>query len=176
MNTLTQIRFVWKPIVFVACLIPFGIVAGKAIGITGSLGANPIEEVMDWLGNWGIRFVMIALAVTPLRKITGWNWLLRFRRMLGLFAFFYVLMHFLTWFYLDQGMLWSAIVEDIAEQVEMCDRRTIAQVLQDTPDQARPRAIRCLDVNVRDENCVRHTINLALPRSQNRRQRQESGR
>ena len=116
MNTVTQIRFIWKPIVFLACLIPFLIIAGKAFGITGALGANPIEEVMDWLGNWGIRFVMIALAVTPLRKISGWNWLLRFRRMLGLFAFFYVLMHFLTWFYLDQGMLWSAIVEDIAER------------------------------------------------------------
>ena len=116
MNTLTQIRFVWKPIVFLACLVPFGLVVGDLYGITGDLGANPVEAILDRFGNWAIRFIMIALAVTPLRKMTGWNWLLRFRRMLGLFAFFYVLMHFLTWFYLDQQMLWASIVLDIAKR------------------------------------------------------------
>jgi sulfoxide reductase heme-binding subunit YedZ len=59
---------------------------------------------------------MITLAVTPLRQFTGWNWLIRFRRMLGLFAFFYVLMHFHTWLVLDQGLLISAIIEDIVER------------------------------------------------------------
>lgn len=116
MDTIRQIRFVWKPLVFLACLIPALLVAGDLFGITGDLGANPVEAILDRFGNWGIRFVMIALAVTPLRKITGWNWLQRFRRMLGLFAFFYVLMHFLTWFVLDQGMLFPAIVEDIAKR------------------------------------------------------------
>ncbi len=116
MNTVQQIRFVAKPIVFVACLLPAILVLTDAFGLTGSLGANPVEEIQDRLGIWGLRFIMIALAVTPLRRITGRNWLLRFRRMLGLFAFFYVLMHFLAWFFLDQGMLLPAILEDIVER------------------------------------------------------------
>jgi len=116
LNTLTQIRFVWKPVVFVTCLVPFALAIGDLFGITGSLGANPVEELQDRFGNWGLRFVMIALAVTPLRHITGKVWLLRFRRMLGLFAFFYILLHFLNWFVLDQGMLWCAIIEDLVER------------------------------------------------------------
>ncbi len=116
MDTITQIRFLWKPLVFLACLLPFLLVAGDAFELTGSLGANPVEEILDRFGNWGLRFVMVTLAVTPLRRLTGWNWLARFRRMLGLFTFFYVLLHFLTWLVLDQGVLMSAIVEDIVER------------------------------------------------------------
>ena len=116
MNTLQQIRFVWKPIVFLACLTPFALVVGDSLEITGQLGANPIEAIMDRFGNWSLRFIMITLAVTPLRRLTGWNWLVRFRRMLGLFTFFYVLMHFLTWLVLDQGLLASAILEDIIKR------------------------------------------------------------
>ena len=116
MNTLSQIRFIWKPIVFLACLVPFVLAIGDLFGITGSLGANPVEELQDRFGNWALRFVMIALSITPLRRITGRTWLLRFRRMLGLFAFFYALMHFLNWFVLDQSMLWSAILEDLTER------------------------------------------------------------
>ena len=116
MDTLTQIRFVWKPVVFVLCLVPGLLVLGDIFEITGALGANPVEEIQDRLGNWGLRFIMIALAVTPLRRVTGWNWLQRFRRMLGLFAFFYTLLHFLAWLILDQGVLWSAIVEDIVKR------------------------------------------------------------
>lgn len=116
MDTLRQIRLIWKPLVFLACLIPFALVVGDTFEITGRLGANPIEEIMDRFGNWSLRFIMITLAVTPLRRITGWNWTQRFRRMLGLFTFFYVLMHFLTWLILDQGLLASAIVEDIAKR------------------------------------------------------------
>ena len=112
MDTVRQIRFIWKPLVFLACLVPALLVLGDTFEVTGALGANPVEEILDRFGNWGLRFVMIALAVTPLRRITGWNWLTRFRRMLGLFAFFYVLMHFVVWLVLDQGVLWSAIVED----------------------------------------------------------------
>ena len=114
MNTTTLIRFLWKPLVFIACLIPFGLVVGDVYGITGALGANPIEEVQDRFGIWGLRFIVITLAVTPVRQLSGWNWLGRFRRMLGLYAFFYVFMHFLTWLVLDQGLLMSAILEDIA--------------------------------------------------------------
>ena len=116
MNTLTQIRFVWKPAVFVLCLAPGLILLGDTFEFTGSLGANPVEEIQDRLGNWGLRFILIALAITPLRRLTGRNWLQRFRRMLGLFAFFYTLLHFLAWLILDQGVLWTAIAEDIVKR------------------------------------------------------------
>ena len=101
---------------FAVCLVPFALVITDALEITGRLGANPVEEILDRFGNWGLRLLLITLTVTPLRRLTGLNWLGRFRRMLGLFAFFYVLMHFLTWFWLDQGMLMSAIVEDVVKR------------------------------------------------------------
>ena len=116
MNTLRQIRLIWKPLVFLACLTPFAFVVGDAFEITGRLGANPVEEILDRFGNWSLRFIMITLAVTPLRRLSGWNWLQRFRRMFGLFTFFYALLHFLTWLILDQGLLWSAVVEDLAKR------------------------------------------------------------
>ena len=116
MTTLQQVRFVGKPLVFVICLLPALLVVGDLFGITGSLSANPVEDILDRFGNWGLRFIVITLAVTPLRRLTGWNWLVRFRRMLGLFTFFYVLMHFLTWLVLDQGLTMAAIIEDIAER------------------------------------------------------------
>jgi sulfoxide reductase heme-binding subunit YedZ len=116
LNTVTQIRFVWKPLVFTLCLVPAALIVGDAFELTGSLGPNPIEALQDHFGNWGLRFILIALAVTPLRHITGRNWLTRFRRMLGLFAFFYVLMHFLVWLILDQSLRLSAIAEDIVER------------------------------------------------------------
>ena len=116
LDTLRQIRLIWKPIVFIACLLPFMQVAGDAFGVTGELGANPVEEIMDRFGNWSLRFILVTLAVTPLRRVTGWNWLARFRRLFGLFTFFYVLMHFLTWLILDQGLLMSAILEDLAKR------------------------------------------------------------
>ena len=116
MNTLQQVRFVWKPVVFLLALLPALLVVTDALEITGRLSANPVEDILDRFGNWGLRFIMITLAVTPLRRVTGWSWLTRFRRMLRLFTFFYIVMHFLTWFVLDQGMLLSAIVEDIIER------------------------------------------------------------
>lgn len=122
MNTLQKVRFIGKPIVFLACLLPAALVVGDALNITGQLSANPVEDILDRFGNWGLRFVMITLAVTPLRRITGWNWLVRFRRMLGLFAFFYVLMHFLVWLLLDRALLvdpafeWAIVWEDLTER------------------------------------------------------------
>jgi len=115
-DAVRQIRVFWKPLVFVASLVPFALVLGDIFEITGHLGANPVEEIQDRFGNWGLRFILIALSVTPLRIVSGWNWFIRFRRMLGLFAFFYVLMHFLTWLLLDQGLLMSAIAEDIVKR------------------------------------------------------------
>ena len=116
MNTLQQIRFVWKPIVFFLCLVPAILVVGGAFEFTGRLGANPVEEIQDRFGYWALRFIMITLAVTPLRRLTSWNWLSRFRRMLGLFTFFYAFMHFLTWFALDRELRMADIIEDITER------------------------------------------------------------
>ena len=116
MDALKQIRFVWKPVVFVLCLVPGLLLLGDTFEVTGTLGANPVEEILDRFGNWGLRFMMIALAVTPLRRWTGINRLSQFRRMLGLFAFFYVLMHFLTWLVLDQGLYVAGILEDIVKR------------------------------------------------------------
>ena len=116
MDTLRQIRLIWKPIIFLLCLLPAALVLTDGLEITGRLGANPIEEIQDRFGNWALRFILITLTVTPLRRLTAWNWLIRYRRMFGLFTFFYVLMHFLTWLFLDQGLLLSAIAEDLIER------------------------------------------------------------
>ena len=116
MNTLEQVRWIWKPAVFLICLVPAILVVTDAVELTGRLGANPVEEILDRFGNWALRFIMVTLAVTPLRRLTGWNWLARFRRMFGLFTFFYVFMHFLTWLILDQGVLMSAILEDLTDR------------------------------------------------------------
>ena len=116
LDTLAQVRLIWKPFVFLLCLVPATLVVTDGFEITGRLGANPIEEIQDRFGIWALRFIMITLAITPLRRITHWNWLGRFRRMLGLFTFFYALMHFLTWFILDSEMLISAILEDLTER------------------------------------------------------------
>lgn len=122
MNTLQKVRFVGKPLVFLLCLLPAAFVVGDAFGVSGQLSANPVEDILDRFGNWAIRLIMITLAVTPVRQITGWNWLTRFRRMLGLFTFFYALLHFLTWLLLDRGLAvdpafqWAAIVEDLTER------------------------------------------------------------
>lgn len=111
------VRRVIKPALFAVCLLPLLLTLAEAFGIGGaSLGANPVERVQDTFGQWGLRFLMITLAVTPLRDWFHAPWLVQLRRMLGLFAFFYVLMHFLTWLLLDQGLYWSAILEDIAKR------------------------------------------------------------
>ena len=117
MNITRQITWIWKPVVFVLCLVPLGHLLLQAFGlISPGLGANPIETIQDRMGIWGLRLILITLSVTPLRKISGWNWLLRFRRMLGLFAFFYVSLHFLNYLILDQGLLLSAVIEDVIKR------------------------------------------------------------
>jgi len=103
--------------VFALCLLPLALLALETFGVGGlSLGANPVEELIHRLGKWGLKFLLITLAVTPLRRLTGWNWLIRFRRMLGLFAFFYVLMHFLAYAGIDQRFDLALILEDIVER------------------------------------------------------------
>lgn len=81
-----------------------------------TLGANPIDVVTDETGTWTLRFLVLTLLVTPLRRWTGWNWLVRFRRMLGLFAFFYGSLHFLTYVWLDQFFVLDDIVADIMKR------------------------------------------------------------
>ena len=106
-----------KVSVFLLCLLPLGKLLLETFGVAGfSLGANPIEELIHRCGIWGLNFLLITLAVTPLRLLTGWNWLLRFRRMLGLFAFFYILLHFLVYAGLDQRFAISVIIEDVIER------------------------------------------------------------
>ena len=116
MNTLQQIRFIWKPIVFLVCLLPALLIVGDVLGLTGGLGANPVEDILDRFGNWALRFIMITLAVTPLRRISHWNWLSRFRRLFGLFTFFYAFMHFITWLVLDRELRLADISEDLLER------------------------------------------------------------
>jgi sulfoxide reductase heme-binding subunit YedZ len=80
------------------------------------LGADPIAEITHRSGDWALRFVLIALAVTPLRRISGWPTLARFRRMLGLYAFFYASLHFATYLVLDLGGYWPQVLEDLVKR------------------------------------------------------------
>ncbi len=115
LNRTALVRRYVKPVLFVVCLLPFLHMLLGAFGLV-RLGTDPIETVQDTFGQWGLRFLVITLAVTPLRDWFDAPWLIQLRRMLGLYAFFYVLMHFLTWLLLDQGLYWSGIVEDIAKR------------------------------------------------------------
>jgi len=123
-TTLQQIRLLWKPLVFLLCLAPALLVITDLLSISGDLGANPVEAMQDRFGIWGMRYIMLTLAVTPLRKLTGWNWLAQFRRMLGLFAFAYVLLHFLVWLMLDRGLYFSGFADVLPAVVEDISKRT----------------------------------------------------
>jgi sulfoxide reductase heme-binding subunit YedZ len=117
MPSTTVIRRVIKPALFVICALPLLSLVWAAFGIGGaSLGANPIEKIQDTCGQWALRFLVITLAITPVRDWFNLPWLVQLRRMLGLYAFFYVLLHFLNWLLLDQGLYWSGIVEDIGKR------------------------------------------------------------
>ena len=103
-----------KSALFLVCLIPaFLLWRGFELD---TLGANPIETITRSLGEWTLRFLLITLTVTPLRKYTGWHWLIRLRRMLGLFTFAYGLSHLLTYVWLDQFFDWEAIAKDIIKR------------------------------------------------------------
>ncbi len=106
-----------QPVVFLMCLLPLAWLLLRAFEVADfGLGANPIEELLHQLGRWGLKLLLLTLLITPLRRWTGWNWLLRFRRMLGLFAFFYIVLHFLTYAILDQSLELSLIIEDVIER------------------------------------------------------------
>lgn len=105
-----------KPLVFLLCSLPLALIALNAFNVAGTLGTNPVETIQDTFGQWGLRLLVITLAVTPLRVWLDAPWLALLRRMLGVFAFVYVLLHFLTWLILDQGLYWAGILPDIAER------------------------------------------------------------
>ncbi|MEN8143390.1 MAG: protein-methionine-sulfoxide reductase heme-binding subunit MsrQ [Gemmatimonadota bacterium] len=103
-----------KVLVWIGALSPAAWLGYRAW--SGDLGANPVEEVQLSTGWWGLTLLVCTLAVTPVRRLTGWNRIIRLRRLLGLFAFFYVSLHFLNYLVLDQFFAWEYIAEDILER------------------------------------------------------------
>jgi sulfoxide reductase heme-binding subunit YedZ len=100
--------------VFLACLVPLARLFAK--GYADELGANPIEVITHATGDWTLIFLLVTLSITPLRRLPGAAWLIRFRRMTGLFAFFYGCLHFTTYLWLDQFFDLAAIAEDIPKR------------------------------------------------------------
>ncbi|MGB8694264.1 MAG: protein-methionine-sulfoxide reductase heme-binding subunit MsrQ [Steroidobacteraceae bacterium] len=110
-------RLVYKPLLFVACLVPLAWAVGGVLGLpVPSLGADPVRKVLGILAHSALNLLLITLCVTPLRQLTGNAQLLRLRRMLGLFAFSYALLHFLTYLGPFQGFSWAAIVKDLVKR------------------------------------------------------------
>ena len=103
-----------KRVVFLLALIPLSRLGLGAY--LDKLGANPIEKITRTTGYWTLTFLLISLTITPLRRMLGWLWLIRLRRMLSLFAFFYACLHFLTYLVLDQFFDWDSIIKDIIKR------------------------------------------------------------
>ena len=103
-----------KPLVFLVSLLPLAWLGWLAW--QGELGANPVETLSHRTGDWSLRFLLLTLAVTPARRLTGWNRLQQFRRMLGLFAFFYVGLHLAVYLIFDQFFDWAAIGADVVKR------------------------------------------------------------
>lgn len=114
MSTQATIKWILKPLAFILCLIPLIILSWN--GWNNNLSANPISDITKTTGTWTLRFLLLTLAITPLRKITGWNVIVRFRRMTGLFAFFYVCLHFTTYIWLDQFFQIDDIIQDVIKR------------------------------------------------------------
>ena len=103
-----------KPMIFLAALVPLGRLGWKAYN--SALGANPIQVITWSTGTWTLVFLMITLSITPLRKLTRQYWLIQYRRMLGLFAFFYGCLHFTTYIWLDQFFDWHSVTKDVVKR------------------------------------------------------------
>src|SRR6266852_8349972 len=118
-----MIRWI-KVVVFIACLAPLVLLLWKFLGATPKdvstwgvgLGANPIEKITHATGDWTLRFLLITLAITPLRKLLGMPALIKFRRMFGLFAFFYGCLHFTTYIWLDKFFNFHEMLADVAKR------------------------------------------------------------
>ena len=113
MNSILTSKWM-KVVVFLICLLPLAILVWR--GLHNNLSANAVQFVEHWTGDWTLRFLIFTLAVTPLRKILKLPQLIRFRRMLGLFAFFYACLHFTTWLWLDRYFNWPEMLKDIAKR------------------------------------------------------------
>lgn len=100
--------------VFLLCLVPAGLLVRGVL--TGDLGVNPPETIQLQTGRWALKFLLGSLAITPIRRLTGWNILIQYRRMLGLFAFFYATNHFLAYWAFDLGFSFAAMVGDILKR------------------------------------------------------------
>jgi sulfoxide reductase heme-binding subunit YedZ len=106
-----------KPLLFVVCALPLGWLAARTFGLAGlGLGANPISELIHQLGLWGLRLLLATLCVSPLAVSLRKPKLMQYRRMLGLYAFTYLSLHFLTWLVLDQSLRPAAIAADIVKR------------------------------------------------------------
>ena len=103
-----------KVLVFVACLTPFAWLVTRAL--TGRLGINPVEDLELTTGIWALRFLVFTLLVTPVRRLTGWNRLIQYRRMLGLFTFFYAFLHVSLYVGVDQFFAFGFIVKDVVKR------------------------------------------------------------
>lgn len=103
-----------KAALFVLCLYPLASLVW--LGFTGGLGADPVEYIRRSTGTWTLDFLIITLSITPLRRVTGWHWLVRLRRMFGLYAFFYAAIHVVTYLWLDQLFDLDAIWRDVAKR------------------------------------------------------------
>lgn len=111
------VRFGLKPVLWVLCLAPLSLLTLRLAGVDGlGFGPNPVEQILRTLGKTGLNLLLFTLAVTPVRQLTGWNALVRVRRLLGLFAFFYLLAHFLFYLVVDRGLDWRTVVEDVAKR------------------------------------------------------------
>ena len=106
--------FIAKPVLFLLCLIPLAWLVWGALNET--LGANPVETMTRETGEWTLRFLLITLMVTPARRILNLPWLIKLRRMLGLFVFFYAVMHLLTYVWFDQFFNVNEIIKDIIKR------------------------------------------------------------
>jgi sulfoxide reductase heme-binding subunit YedZ len=103
-----------KPTVFVAALVPLGLLVFKVL--TGRTSANPAEDIILTTGIWAFRFLLVTLTITPIRRLTGWNRVIQFRRMLGLFAFFYACLHLLSYLAFDRLFAFDEILADVAKR------------------------------------------------------------
>lgn len=103
-----------KAVVFALALLP--LVRLVILGYLDRLGANPIEFITRSTGTWVLVFLLITLSITPLRRVSGWQWLIKLRRMLGLFAFFYACLHFTTYIWLDQFFDIEEIIKDVIKR------------------------------------------------------------
>ena len=103
-----------KPLVFLLCSLPL---IGMASALfTGGLNSDPIQALTHTTGEWALRLLLLTLAMTPLKRVSGWRWPLRLRRLLGLFTFSYVTVHLLIWAVLDQELRLSAALADIIQR------------------------------------------------------------